>query len=161
MCAIPSPVDADPQTARSGLAASRTTTVRHSPALLTDRSDYEESDFFPALEHHLGEGFQQKNVEQHAGFHPALEDFNALLAEMRAGSKPFDGAEISRRVQAFGPGLVTHLSEEIDTLHLNTLKEHVPLDEARRIYKMQEDHIKASVGLVRQLRPRELTLTDH
>jgi len=35
------------------------------------------------------------------------------------------------------------------------------LDEARRIYKMQEDHIKASVGLVRQLRPRELTLTDH
>ena len=126
-----------------------------------ERSDYAESTAFPALEQHLGTGFLAKNVEQHAAFHPALTEFVGLLADVRSTAAPFDGAEIARRVQAFGPGLVQHLSDEIETLHVNTLKENVPLAEALRIHRMQEEHIKASVGLVRIPRRRRLICSDH
>ena len=122
-----------------------------------DRTEYEESHFFNALEKYLGDGFMDHNVEQHSSFVPALQSFATLIDDMRAGRKPFDGVEISRQVQAFGPALVEHLSEEIDTLDVDVLKAKVPRAEAQRIYKMQEDHIKSESGLVRACRRPILT----
>lgn len=141
----------DPQSAPFGLGNSKATTVRrYPPPIGLSATEYEETAFFPALEQHLGEGFLSKNVDQHASFMPALTRFVATLEAMQTGAEPFDGTEIGRQVQAFGPALVEHLSEEIDTLNLNVLRENVPLVEAQRIYKLQEDHIKAHSGLVRR-----------
>lgn len=77
----------------------------------------EEAEFFPDVEKMTGEkGIMDANVEQHHAFHDGMEALNAYALAVISGTKQYDGVKVVSLIDAFGPTLVEHLSDEIPTL---------------------------------------------
>jgi hypothetical protein len=55
-------------------------------------------------------------VEQHHAFHTGLVQLETYLTKAQVDPSKYDGKKIIEMLNQFGPPLVTHLNDEIDTL---------------------------------------------
>ena len=62
------------------------------------------------------------NVEQHHAFHSGLVELETYLSEAQVDPSKYDGKKIIEMFEQFGPPLVTHLNDEIDTLGPDVLE---------------------------------------
>jgi hypothetical protein len=77
----------------------------------------EENGMFPAIDEITGEkGIMERNVSQHHEFTPAMDAFGQYASDVLAGKKTYDGKTFVGLIDAFGPALAKHLTEEIQTL---------------------------------------------
>ena len=61
-------------------------------------------------------------MEQHHAFHAGLVELEAHLSQVQAGSSKYDGKKIIEMLDQFGPPLLIHLNDEIDTLGPDVLE---------------------------------------
>ncbi len=84
---------------------------------LHSHHDGEETMFFPAVEKMTGvQGVMDGNIEQHKKFHDGLEQLQAYANDVVAGKEAYDGGRVVGIINAFGPALSQHLSDEIPTI---------------------------------------------
>lgn len=76
---------------------------------------FEEIVLFPEIAEYTGEkDIMEANVTQHHAFHAGLEKFHEYI--YKATFETYDGKEVKRMMEEFGPTLAVHLSDEIVTL---------------------------------------------
>ena len=61
-------------------------------------------------------------MEQHHVFHTGLVELEAYLTEVEPDPSKYDGKKIIDMIDRFGPPLVIHLNDEIDTLGPDVLE---------------------------------------
>ncbi|KAK3906060.1 hypothetical protein C8A05DRAFT_30129 [Staphylotrichum tortipilum] len=84
---------------------------------LHSHHDGEETMFFPAVEKMTGEpGVMDTNIEQHKRFHDGLEQLQAYADDVVVGKEAYDGGRVVAIIDAFGPALIQHLTDEIPTI---------------------------------------------
>jgi len=77
----------------------------------------EETLFFPWLEDYIGiKDHMGKNIEQHHAFHPGLKELDDYATGLTAGKETYDGANVRKIIDNFGPILAQHLKEEVESL---------------------------------------------
>jgi hemerythrin-like domain-containing protein len=75
----------------------------------------EEEYLFPWIEEYTGEkGIMEANLEQHKAFEAGAEKFKEYI--LGTGPESYDGKELKRVIDGFGPALTVHLEAEIQTL---------------------------------------------
>lgn len=89
--------------------------ITHITDFLHHHHDAEEDVFFPALEKLVGKpGCMEPNVEQHRAFGAGLDELTEY--PKTATPETYDGYEVRRIIESFGPVLAVHLADEIGTL---------------------------------------------
>jgi len=77
----------------------------------------EETVYFPLLESMATEkGVMQRNHEEHESFLKGFLAFDVYVSGVRDNGKEYDGGEVVRLIDAFGPALESHLRSEIGLL---------------------------------------------
>lgn len=61
-------------------------------------------------------GVAGKNHDEHETFLPGLVKFDELVKGVKDGGKEYDGGELGRLIEEFGPKLEAHLRSEIELL---------------------------------------------
>jgi len=69
-------------------------------------------------------------MEQHHAFHTGLVELEIYLTEAQLDLSKYDGKKIMEMLDQFGPPLLTHLNDEIDTLGPDVL---------RKVFKSPEE----------------------
>jgi hemerythrin-like domain-containing protein len=82
--------------------------------VLKSHHNTEETVYFPLLEEQsTNKGVMAKNHAEHGTFLPGLLALDEYVSKAKADVKSYDGSELAKIVQGFGPALETHLHNEI------------------------------------------------
>lgn len=107
----------------------------------------EETIFFPEVEQLTGQkGIMDQNVEQHHAFLPGMDAWTQYASDcMTDGSQRFDAVHFKKLIDGFAPQLVSHLTEEIQTL---LALDKYDIAEVKKAWHNFDKHIQGEGNIV-------------
>ncbi|KAG6816079.1 hypothetical protein H0H87_008810 [Tephrocybe sp. NHM501043] len=128
-------------------------------ALIHHHHTIEEELIFPFFETKLGAGTMEGNIEQHHTFQTGLEDLEAYIKDVLAGTKKYDGKLVVTKLDGFADALVQHLHEEIPTIESSKMRAAFTEQDLKDLDAALGKRILKEVSLTTVL-PLGLTLHD-